>query len=455
MYGDRRCGAGDGGVILADLSATDADIQALLTQRIEAERDGVGLVVGVVDSAGGRVVAHGTAGQADDRLLDGDTVFEIGSSTKVFTALLLADMVERGEVSLDDPASKFLPSGVTMPEHRGRPITLADLALHRSGLPRDADNYDATDAANPFAQFTVDRLYAFLGRGALARDVGASHLYSNVGMGLLGHVLSLRAGVDFKTLVRERIAAPLGMSSTGIALPPAQQTRLARGHDGEGQPTVYLDVPAIPGAGALRSTANDLLTFLAAELGIVETPLKAAMSAQLAQRWQTGRSDFDLQAHGWCVSTDADGEVVWHVGRTSGFRCFLGFDASNGVGVVVLGNMATTRAGEDVGFHLLRGRPLTPAPARRSVVRVDPEALTALAGHYRLSDAIEIEVTPVGERLRFVGAGQRMLFYPLSPTEFFLKHFDVLVAFEFGGDGQANAFVLRQDGQDRRAPRIG
>jgi serine-type D-Ala-D-Ala carboxypeptidase/endopeptidase len=454
MYGDGRCGAGDGGVSLASLGATDADIHALLVQRIDVERDGVGLVVGVADADGRRVVAHGTAGQTDDRPLDGDTVFEIGSCTKAFTALLLADMAERGEVRLDDAASKLLPAGVTLPERGGRRITLADLALHRSGLPRDADDYGATDPANPFAQFAVDRLYAFLGAHTLARDIGSAHLYSNIGMGLLGHVLSLRAGLDFETLVRQRIAGPLGMASTGIALSADQQTRLARGHDSEAQPTAYLDLPAIPGAGALSSTANDLLTFLVAELGHSDTPLRAAMSAQLAMRWKTGRSDFDVQALGWGVSTYPDGEIAWHVGRTSGFRCFLGFDASRGVGVVVLGNMATTRAGDDIGFHLLRGRPLTPAPVRRSVVPVDPEALRALEGRYRLSEAIEMEVTRIGERLRFRTPDQRMLFYPQSPTEFFAKHFDVLVTFEFDSDGRASAFVLRQNGQDRRAPRI-
>jgi D-alanyl-D-alanine-carboxypeptidase/D-alanyl-D-alanine-endopeptidase len=439
---------------LARLVASDAEIRRILVRRIDAERDGVGLVVGVVEGDGHRVIAHGATGQTDDRPLDGDTVFEIGSNTKVFTALLLAEMALRGEVSLDDPAATLLPSGVTLPERGGRQITLGDLAAHISGLPRDADTYGAKDPANPFAEFTVDRLYAFLGAHKLAGDVGAAHLYSNIGMGLLGHGLSLRAGVDFETLVRQRIAAPLGMASTGIALSPQQQARLARGHDGEGQPTAYLDLPAIPGAGALRSTANDLLTFLAAELGLVDTPLKAAMSAQLTPRWATGRSDFDLQALGWGVSTHRDGEVAWHVGRTTGFRCFFGFDPARGAGVVVLGNMATTRAGDDIGFHLLTGRPLAPAPARRSVVTVDPEALEALVGRYRLSEAIEIEVSCAGERLRFQTPGRRLLFYPQSPTEFFLKHFDVQATFELGGAGRATALVLRQDGRDRRAPCI-
>jgi len=196
---------------------SDAAIRALLAQRLDEEHDGVSLVVGVTNGARRRVIAHGAAAFDAEPTPDAKTLFEIGSNTKVFTALLLAEMAGREEVRLDDPVGQYLP-GVALPEREGRPITLRHLAAHMSGLPRDADNYAASDRAQPFADFSVERLHDFLGCYRLDRDPGAAHAYSNVGAGLLGHALARRAGKSFETLVRERIAGPLGMPDTTIAL---------------------------------------------------------------------------------------------------------------------------------------------------------------------------------------------------------------------------------------------
>ena len=129
---------------------------------------------------------------------DKNTVFEIGSITKVFTSLLLADMVKRSELALDNLVSKYLPSDVKMPERNGRVITLEDLSRHRSGLPRLPSNLDAeADPKNPYANYSVKKLYNFLSGYELPRDIGAQFEYSNLGGGLLGNVLALRAGVYF------------------------------------------------------------------------------------------------------------------------------------------------------------------------------------------------------------------------------------------------------------------
>jgi CubicO group peptidase (beta-lactamase class C family) len=429
-------------------------VAAILRDRLAEKSAGVGLVVGVVDAAGPRVVCRGDTGRPDGRPLDGDTVFEIGSTTKPFTGLLLADMAERGEVSLDDPVERFLPADVRLPRPAGRPITLAALASHTSGLPHDADNYAPRDPANPYADYTLPRFYEFLRRRPPAGDAQPNHQYSNVGMGLLGHALALRARVDFEILVRTRISEPLGMRSTGVALSPEMAARFAVGHDYDGRPTVHLDVPVIPGAGALRSSANDLLGFLAAEVGLAATPLAGAMTAQLRPRWASGRADFQFQALGWCISTDPDGEVAWHVGRTTGFRSFLGFDRGRGIGVVVLGNQATAGAGEDIGFHLLTGRPLVPVAAHR-VASVAPGALEACEGRYRLSPSVEIAVTAAGGRLIFRTGERRLALYPDSATTFFMKPFDVQATFELDASGRATALTLRENGRDRHAPRLG
>ena len=159
----------------------DADIRHMLAERIAARQD-VGIVVGLIEPKGRHVIAHGSMAEGDARPVDGDTLFEIASVTKVFTTLLLADMVRRGEVALDDPVAKFLPPGVTVPE-RGRAITLEDLATHTSGLPRMPTNFAPSDATNPYADYSVAQLYAFLSGYTLTRDVGAQYEYSNLGDG--------------------------------------------------------------------------------------------------------------------------------------------------------------------------------------------------------------------------------------------------------------------------------
>src|ERR1041385_7596549 len=197
---------------------SDDEIREILVKRIDQQKQAVGIVVGVIEPAGRRVVAYGNLAAGDPRTLDGDTIFEIGSVTKVFTSLLLADMVNRKEVTLDDPAAKYLPENVKMPERNGKSITLLDLSTHSSGLPRVPANLNPKDPANPYADYTVEDLYQFLSGYTLPREPGSEIEYSNLGAGLLGHILAQRAGTDYGTLVRVRITEPLGMPDTGIAL---------------------------------------------------------------------------------------------------------------------------------------------------------------------------------------------------------------------------------------------
>ena len=196
----------------------DADIRHMLAERIAARQD-VGIVVELIDPKGRRVIAQGSFTHDDPRPVDGDTLFEIGSVTKVFTTLLLADMVRRGEVTLDDPVAKFLPPDVTVPE-RGRAITLQDLATHTSGLPRLPTNFAPRDFTNPYADYSVAALPVPVRPRADARRRRAILEYSNLGVGLLGHVLARRAGVDYEALVVARIAKPLGLMSTRMTLTP-------------------------------------------------------------------------------------------------------------------------------------------------------------------------------------------------------------------------------------------
>src|SRR5215469_7965114 len=209
---------------------SDAEIRKILAERVGAENNGTSIVVGVVDANGRRIISYGSLAKNDTRKLDGDTVFEIGSMTKVFTSLVLMDMVRRGEVALTDPISKYLPESVKVPERNGRKITLADLSTQSSGLPRMPTNFTAKDQNNPYADYTVQQMYDFLSGYKLTRDIGSQYEYSNLGVGLLGHVLSLRAGMSYEALVRSRVCDPLQLKDTRIALTPEMKARLAVGH---------------------------------------------------------------------------------------------------------------------------------------------------------------------------------------------------------------------------------
>jgi D-alanyl-D-alanine-carboxypeptidase/D-alanyl-D-alanine-endopeptidase len=237
-----------------------------------------GMVVGVLRGGERRVAGYGAL-DAGQQPPDEHSVFEIGSITKVFTTLVLADMVLRGEVALDDPAQKYLPGTVKMPTWRGQEITLLHLATHTSSLPRLPENLGKTikDQANPYANYQVSDMYEFLSGYKLKRPIGSCEEYSNLGLGLLGHLLGLVAGETYGELVSERVLRPLGMNDTSITLSADQERRLAPGHASDGKLTANWDTPALAGCGALRSTVNDMLTFMTASLNPATTPLEHAV----------------------------------------------------------------------------------------------------------------------------------------------------------------------------------
>jgi serine-type D-Ala-D-Ala carboxypeptidase/endopeptidase len=331
----------------------DTEIRRILQDRIDHQRRGVGIVVGLLTPEGRKVIAHGGLDHGDPRKLGGDTVFEIGSVGKVFTALLLADMVPRGEVALDDAVAQFLPPEVRVPERGGRAVTLRDLASHYSGLPRMPTNFFPRDPANPYADYTVEQLYQFLAGYQLTRDVGSQYQYSNLGFGLLGHALARRGGADYEQLVTARIAAPLGLASTRIALSPQLKARLAVGHNERLEPVPGWDDTTLAGAGSLRSSVNDLLAFLGAQLDQRKSPLRSAMRAMLAVRAPTDAPDVDI-ALGWHVSKRDGAELAWHNGGTGGYSSFVGFSPGARVGIVVLANAGLDV--DDIALHVMDQR---------------------------------------------------------------------------------------------------
>ena len=339
-------------LFMAPLSAASDDLRDLLQNRVDRGK-AVGMVAGVVDAGGRNVIGCGRIAKDGAEAPGGNTVFEIGSVTKVFTSLLLADMVERGEVRLDTPVAELLPKSVTVPSRDGRQITLLDLSMQYSGLPRLPGNLHPADFANPYVDYTPGRLYTFLSGYTLPRDPGEKYEYSNLGAGLLGHALALKAGMSYGELVRRRILEPLGMTSTSIALSEDQKKRLAPGYNAALRPVKNWDFDALAGCGALRSTADDLLRFLAANLELTDSPLRPAMRRMRSIRRSTGRPDLDI-AMAWHISTKFGHEAVWHNGGTAGYHAFLGFDPASKKGVVILCNSAYDI--DDIGMHALDSR---------------------------------------------------------------------------------------------------
>jgi serine-type D-Ala-D-Ala carboxypeptidase/endopeptidase len=312
-------------------------LQSALEQRIAANPTSAGIVVGIVDDKQVRIISAGQADKTNHQKLTDDTLFEIGSITKTFTGILLADMSLKGEVNLDDPIVNYLPKGVTMPTRNGKTIRLRDLATHTSGLPRLPTNFTYKNISNPYVDYSVENLYEFLSHYQLTRDIGSTAEYSNLGMGLLGHVLALKAGKSYEELVTERILIPLGMTDTSISLSTAQKKRIATGHDITGKATSLWDIPTLAGAGALRSSAHDMMIYLQANMGIIKTPLREAivLSQQFQQPFGSNTLSIGLA---WQTEKTPEGNVVWHNGGTGGFRSFIGFNQLTRQGVFVLIN---------------------------------------------------------------------------------------------------------------------
>jgi len=424
------------------------DIREILVRRVDHQKQAVGIVVGIIEPNGRRVVAHGQAAAGDPRTVDGDTIFEIGSVSKVFTSLLLADMVNRGEVSLDDPASKYLPDSVTVPERGGKAITLLDLSTHYSGLPILPTNIKPKDPHNPYADYRVEDLYEFLSGYALPRDPGSEFEYSNLGAGLLGHVLASRIGVDYETAIRMRITEPIGMPDTGITLSSSMKQRMATGHNAMLARVSHWDLPTLAGAGALRSSAADMLTFLEAFLGYRESPLAPAMKAMLAIRRPMGKIEIGLA---WFLL----GDGVCHGGGSGGFRSFLGCEPKAGIAVVALSNAATPLGVDDIGGHLLNQKVAlanVEPPQQRTEAPIDPQLLDHYIGRYRVMPQLVLEITRDGDRLfaQALGpamSGPRFELFAESDTRFFAKVSDKQLAFDTGEDGRATGLTLYAAGR--------
>lgn len=400
------------------------------------------LVFGIINGDQSSVVVFGTldSGKAPD----GQTVYEIGSITKTFTATLLAQEVLSKRVTLDTPVSRLLPT-FSIPSRDGKQITLGEIGTQHSGLPRMPWNLRPRDSANPYADYDAAKLKAFLADYQLPRDPGASYEYSNLAFGLLGYALAQSNHMTYGKLVAHRIFDPLGMSMSSTSFTDAMRAHLALGHDENGKPTSNWDLDALAGAGAIRSTANDMLRYLKANVGRKHTPLEAAM--KFAQQPRADMSPTTRIGLAWMTT---DKGIVWHNGGTGGYRSFIGFTADGRRGVVILTN--TFASVDELGFAVLD--PSAPLSPPHKAIPLPAAALDAYVGTYKLADNFLLRVFRDGDRLYAQATGQSAFqIYPTAPNEFFAKIAAIGITFERDAKGEVSGIVLHQNG-DRAAPKV-
>lgn len=432
---------------------SDAEIAQILGDRIGRDQANVGIAVAVIENGQTRFVSHGTLSVDSDVPVDEHTIFEAGSITKVFTNLLLAQLVNAGTIDLDAPITDYLPEGTAIPVEGDRAITAFDLATHSAGLSGLPEDLLPRGMENPYSGYGAEGLYDWLATYELPRPIGESFEYSNAGTALLALAIEHVSNADFAQLLDENILAPLEMTETSLAITGADLPDRASGHDAAREIVPHWDFDVFAPVGGLLSTTSDLARFIAAASGAVDSPLKADFDTMLSRTRPAGGSD--AIGLGWFITDTGQGEIVWHNGITNGFRSFAGFERQSGNGVVVLSNMVTQAGIEDIGMHLLNpALPLREQPRPRTAVEIDPAVLPGYAGEYVLAPGAILTIDSADGRLFAQLTGQeRFEIFPESETEFFYRVVDAQISFTVE-DGQTKSLTLHQNGQTTPALRV-
>ncbi|PWU80230.1 MAG: hypothetical protein DLM72_13260 [Candidatus Nitrosopolaris wilkensis] len=344
------------------------EIKHRINALLDSNRTNAAIVIGVVDPSRTQFYSNGKMSKANNSTVNQNTIFAIGSNTKVFTTTLLADMVQDGLIKLNDPIDKYLPSNVKVVQYNGHKIAIEDLATPTSGLPEFPSNYCPGFAnANPQTpdekvqlilnlasctkNYTFDQFYQGLSNTTIPRELGLKFEYSTFGSALLGNILTSKSNMSsYDELVAKRVLNVLGMNSTGINLSDEQKSRLATGHLlGRELPLLNFSNPIVP-RGGLYSSASDMLKFISANIGLIKTKLDNAMQESHLIRHSTGllipnnvhvsgnNTDTELYVGlGWFITTNLGNEIIWHNGSTGGgYNAFMAFNPTPDRGIVVL-----------------------------------------------------------------------------------------------------------------------
>lgn len=381
------------------------------------------------------------------------TIYEIGSISKVFTSLLLADAVTSGRLKLDDPISVVMKQLVEKNPMLGNSVTFAHLSHHVSGLPAMPTNIKPADSTNPFAGYDRRMLTDYVLKAKPVRQPGEKYEYSNLGAGLLGDLLSRQAGVSYETLLKQKLTGPLKMSDTVVTLSAEQVARLAPPHNAAMLRDKSWDFDALAGCGAVRSNIDDMLLFASASL----TPPNGRLGKVIELAWKKHKPPVGANLAmglGWMIARD--GTTRWHNGQTGGYHCMMLVNRRLKTAVVLLCNTATTDI-DALATQILQttvGKSVRPRTFEKEV-KVDPAIVKRLAGKYQLAPKVVITIRVNNGRMMAQITGQQFLaLIPQSRTEWKYQAVDATLKFELPKTGQSPKVTLHQGGRVVPGPRL-
>jgi CubicO group peptidase (beta-lactamase class C family) len=303
-----------------------------------------GLSIGILKDGKTSFYGYGETARGNKEIPNEHTLFEIGSLTKTFTSILLADAVLKGKVQLDDPINKYLPNDIPALEYEGIPITLLTLANHSSGIPRMPNNFNPKNQGDPYIGYTNNDLFDFYRKFKPTRKPGEKYEYSNLAVGTLGVILERVNKEKYEPLFINTICKPLHMNETREFLLPQDSARFAKGYNEDGNFNPAWNFKSLQAAGAIRSTSSDLLKYAQANMGSAPSNLNKALQKTHAQTFSDGNNKVCL---GWHLIKPGQDEVIFHNGQTGGYHSYLAINLEKKFAVVILSNcgLGTEEAG--------------------------------------------------------------------------------------------------------------
>ncbi|TGE83223.1 hypothetical protein C7Y70_11050 [Pseudoalteromonas sp. KS88] len=422
-------------------SAANAELEKVLKHKVETEKLSVGIAVAIIENGQVSFINVGVANKETAQEIDQNTLFEIGSVSKVMTSTALATFVDEGTLKLSDPVQNYLPKSVKLPMKNDKAITFESLASHRSGLPRLPSNMQFSNPLNPYVDYTTEMMYEFLNQYTLPREVGESPEYSNLAVGLLGHTLAKIDDMNYEQMLMQRVLKPLKMKNTFVEVPKSALTRRSKGHNGNLETTDYWQLPAMAGAGAVVSDATDMALYLKANMQQNELASAIKLTHQPTAEFGNSLTRVGL---GWIIQGTADGDVYMHNGQTGGFASFIGFNPTSHKGIVILSN--TSILMDEVGYSYLTNS--LASLKLTTPVKVAEVELAKLIGRYELVPGFILSITHDGDKLFVQGTGQPRL--PLtanSINEFVNNAVKARIQFELDANGIATSLTMYQGGQ--------